>query len=234
MNPTLVNGKIKKNIFWDVVWSAFWILLLVLLGLKFFVFQQVTVVGESMSPNYATGELLLVNKVDRDLKRGQVVAVYEDPKVAKNADYWTPFQNRIYLKRIIGLPGESIEMIGGKVIIYNTSHPTGTMLDEGYVAPTIKEREEASRYHYPKTLVQDKTYFVLGDNRTNSTDSRIKGAFPEYAIFGQESLRFWPAPKVGIFDRPEYKYLDIDETTKTQLSEANANQPTLKYETVVN
>lgn len=208
--------------------------MLIFLGLKIFVFQQVTVVGESMFPNYYTGELLLVNKLDRNIQRGQVVAVYEDPRVAKNADYWTPFQNRIYLKRIIGLPGESIEMMGSKVIIYSDDSPQGKILSEDYIDQTIKDKEDATRYHYKKTRIAANTFFVLGDNRTNSTDSRIKGAFPDYSIFGQESMRFWPSARIGVFDRPKYEYKGIDEITKSQLTEANSLQTVGKYESIIN
>jgi signal peptidase I len=68
--------------------NVFWLALFGLLIIKLLFFQQVTVVGQSMEPNYFDGELLLVNNVNRDFQRGQVVAVYEDREVARDANYF--------------------------------------------------------------------------------------------------------------------------------------------------
>lgn len=206
----------KSNIFW----SIFWLVLIVMLLLKFFVYQQVTVVGASMEPNYFTGELLLVNQIDKNIERGQVVAVYEDKEVAKNADYWTRFQTRFFLKRVIGLPGEEVEMVGDTVIIYNSNFPSGKVLVEDYISQDVKNKEKVSNYYFPRTKITEKNYFVLGDNRINSKDSRMIGTFPDYSIFGQETLRFWPIEKLGIFSLHKYEYLDISSDLQARIADA--------------
>jgi signal peptidase I len=204
-------NKKSRSRTWSIVGAVAWLLLLGLLVLKFFVYQQVTVVGESMQPNYYTGQLLLVDQINKTFNRGQVVAVYEDPSVAKTADYWTRFKTTFYLKRIIGLPGEEVEMVGGKVIIYNNQYPNGVVLSEDYISSDVKDKEEAENYYYPKTKVPDNNYFVMGDNRVNSLDSREKGTFPNYAIFGQETLRFWPFANSGLFSLPNYTYTPLSD-----------------------
>ncbi|MEM1312655.1 MAG: signal peptidase I [Patescibacteria group bacterium] len=209
-------GASGKNI-WSFFVSLSWLVLIGLFLLKLFVYQQVTVIGESMEPSYQTDQLLLVDQVNKNFKRGQVVAVYEDKEVAKTADYWTRFKTRFFLKRVIGLPGEEIQMVGDKVIIYNEEFPEGKVLDEDYVSKEVKSQEEILRYYFPRTKIQDNDYFVMGDNRLNSLDSRERGTFPDYALFGQETLRFWPLRDATLFSLPEYSYSDIDEELKAKI-----------------
>jgi signal peptidase I len=213
------NVKIIK--FSDFFWSIVWILVIILLILRIFVFQQVSVQGASMQPNYYERDMLLINQIDRNFKRGQVVAVYEDSTVAKNANYFTRFNPKtvFFLKRVIGLPGEEVEMVGGKVIIYNQEFPNGVLLNEDYIAPEIKISEELTKYYYKKTKVQPNTYFLLGDNRTNSTDSRKVGAFPDYSIFGQENLRYWPFSSASYFSLPNYNYTALSSAIIDQIKE---------------
>ena len=219
--------KIKsKSRVWSVIGAVGWLVLLTLLVLKFFVFQQVTVVGQSMEPNYYTGQLLLVNQIDKTYNRGQVVAVYEDTAVAKNADYWTRFKTRFFLKRIIALPGESVELVGDKVIIYNSQYPNGTVLNEDYISDSVKNKEENTNYYFPKTKVAEGNYFVMGDNRVNSLDSREKGTFPDYAIFGQETIRFWPFADLAMFNLPKYNYQPIPDDLQTQINNLRELQVT--------
>lgn len=208
------NQNSSSISFWSFLWSLLWILLLVLVIFKFVIFQQVTVVGKSMLPNYEDGQLLLVNQIDKKFNRGQVVAVYEDQEVARDADYFTRFSARFFLKRIVGLPNEEIEIVGGNVIVYNDSFPDGAILEETYIPNTTKNSEEKRNEYFPKTKVMDNHYFVMGDNRSNSTDSRSKllGQVADFAMFGQESIRFWPTNKIELFDLPQYRFLPLNET----------------------
>ena len=171
-----------------------------------------------MEPNYYTGQGLIVNQIDKDFNRGQVVAVFKDREVAKTANFFTKFQATIYLKRIIALPGESIEMINDKVIIYNETYPKGEILSEGYLGANVVAGLKSEKFYFPKTLIAQGTYFLMGDNRINSQDSRNLGAFPKQSLFGQETLRFWPWPSAEIFKRPNYVFNDIDIDTKNALS----------------
>jgi signal peptidase I len=175
-----------------------------------------------MEPNYFTNETLLVNQVDKNFRRGQVVAAYENQDVAKDADYFTRFRATFLLKRVIGLPGEDIELLGSKVIIYNSQYPEGVILSEDYISSDVKFSEDKNNYYYPRTKIPDKKYFLMGDNRTNSSDSRVAkyGPFADYAIFGQESFRFWPLARFDTFDLPKYTYTPLTTEQKAKLAEA--------------
>lgn len=219
LGPT--KPVIKKNRSGSSFYIILTLIAVVLLGLKFFVYQQVTVVGESMLPNYQDGQLLMVNQLDKNHQRGQVVAVYADENVAKNADYFTRFSARFFLKRIIGLPGESVEIIDSSVIIYNKENPNGVVLNEPYITDEIKRTEKLRSYYYPKTEITKDHFFLLGDNRSNSTDSRSKslGSVPEYSLFGIENFRFWPTSELAIFENPKYTFSPFDDSLKARKEE---------------
>ncbi len=218
-NKTSIGTKIIKIS--DGFWSVMWLIVIVLLILRVFVYQQVSVQGASMQPNYYDKDMLLINQIDKNFKRGQVVAVYEDKDIAKTANYFTRFDPKtvFFLKRVIGLPGEEIEMVGSKIIIYNQEFPNGVSISEDYIAPEIKISEDLTKFYYPKTKILPDTYFLLGDNRTNSTDSRKVGAFPVYSIFGQENIKYWPINKINTFELPKYTYSNLNDNLKQQIEE---------------
>jgi signal peptidase I len=194
----------------DAIWTALWLVTLFLLIVKFVAYQQVNVVGESMEPGYKTNEMLLVNTINKSFKRGQVVAVYEDIEAAKDANYFTRFTTKFYLKRIIALPNEEIEIVGAQVILYNSEYPNGWVIEEPYIGEKARSIEAQKSFYFPRTKISEDSYFVMGDNRSNSTDSRIRGEFPSQALFGQETLRYWPFSTSGLFQLPEYTGKSID------------------------
>ncbi len=200
--------------------AVIWLSLLSLLVLRVAVFQQVNVVGVSMQPNYYEDEQLFVNQMDRDIKRGHVVAVYEDINIAKDANYFTRFDGNtiFYLKRVIGLPGEEIEILNGKVIIYNEQNPEGAVLVEEYLPKT------PTQTHLDKIKIPDGYYFLMGDNRDNSYDSREVGPFPEYAILGVEFIRFWPLRKLEMFNLPDYNFRELTAEEQSKLVMYNSTQ----------
>ena len=204
-------GERVVNI-WALLWGAIWALLIVVLIARIFWLQQVSVVGMSMEPNYSTNQLLAVDQLFEDYERGQVVAVYDNIETARGANYFTRFQPdvRFLLKRIIGLPGESIEIRGADVIIYNERYPQGAILEENYLDPQVKSTLALRNRTLERTQIPNGEYFVMGDNRTNSTDSREKGTFPDFAILGFERFRFYPLSTAHWFDLPEYRYAPLD------------------------
>jgi signal peptidase I len=209
------ENKEKSSRFWSTIFSFVLIILSVIVLLKLFVFQQVTVVGASMEPNYHTAEGLLVNQLNKNFQRGQVVAVYKDKEVAETANFFTKFKAVMYLKRIIGLPGEYIEIVQDKVIICKSDGFDCNILKEDYIPQSTKDKMIAADFYRPKIKIADDCYFVMGDNRTNSTDSRDLGCFTSKALFGGEVLKFWPSEKFELFNLPIYQYLPVDSKTQS-------------------
>lgn len=204
-----------------------------LLLLKIFAFQQVNVVGQSMEPNFHQDQKLLINKIEKKLRRGEVVSVYETAEMAKDSNFLTKtfptFAGKpvkFLLKRVIALPGDEVEMIGSKVVIYNSEFPNGKVLEEGYLPQETKDAMERgcpaySRY-YPKTKIESDTYFLMGDNRCNSFDSRDKrlGPFHISMLLGGIFYRYWPVAESGSLPIGSYEWRQVDPLTQSQLEEA--------------
>jgi signal peptidase I len=143
--------------------------------------QAFRVQGMSMSPELIDGERILVNKFlyhFRPIERGDVVVFWypEDPDVS-------------FIKRVVALPRDRIEIIAGRV--YVNDEP----VEELYVASS-----NADDRSYPPRDVRPGHYFVLGDNRHGSNDSRSWGFVPHRYIYGKAFLRIWPLDKLGIID----------------------------------
>jgi signal peptidase I len=158
------------------------ILITVGLAVVVFLLLQVTiqssiVVGSSMEPSLQNGERLIVNKAIyhfEEPQRGDVI-IFHSP-----ADYQTD-----YIKRVIGLPGDTIRITGGVVYV------NGTPLTENYI-------EAPPNYSYGPFVVPPDNYFVLGDNRTNSNDSHTGWTVPAQSIIGKAWLSIWPPGDWGI------------------------------------
>ena len=144
--------------------------------------QSYIVYGPSMQPNFEENQRIIVNKVVYSLhepQRGDVIVFNPPFNETKN-----------YIKRIIGLPGESVEVVNGKTYIYTTDG-TVLILDEPY-------EEEPSTRNYTKHTVPDNQYFVMGDNRNNSNDSRSGWMVPSDNIIGKAWLSIWPPDRWGL------------------------------------
>lgn len=146
-----------------------------------YVVQAFKVQGTSMSPELLDGERILVNKFLyrlADIERGDVVVFWypEDPELS-------------FIKRVVGLPGETVEVRNGNVYV------DGSLLAESYVVP-----ENADRRSFAPQVVRPGHYFVLGDNRRGSNDSRSWGLVPERYIYGKAFVTIWPPNNVGPVD----------------------------------
>ena len=163
--------------------------LLIILPIRYFVAQPFFVRGDSMSPNFQDGEYLIVNEVTyrfNDIQRGDVV-IFRFPN--------DPSQ--FFIKRIIGLPGETVRVEGGEVVIINRTHPGGTVLRESYLSENTPGNVEIR--------LDGHEYFVLGDNRDASSDSRRWGPLPEHLIVGKAWIRAWPIERAQAFtSQPAY------------------------------
>lgn len=213
MNPSSIGSSVpkqhKKNsalMLLSISFNVICIALIAIFVLKLVVYQQVVVDGKSSFPNYDDDQMLLVNQIDKQFDRGQVVAVYADKEVARTANYLTRFNAKFYLKRVIGLPGEEIEIIGGNVIIYNNENPTGAILNESYVLDSAKIQQDYSKEMIPRKKIPYGEFFLMGDNRPCSADSRSFGNFSSFAIFGKENFRLTPISEFHVFSIPEFSF----------------------------
>ena len=167
------------------VWRALWelvhdlsVAVLFCFFLITFVAQAFRVQGTSMLPMLEDGERIIVNKFVyrfHPIDRGDVVVFWypKDPSVS-------------FIKRVIGMPDDTVELRNGVLYV------NGQRLNEGYVLPGFRDDES-----YPPVTVKKGYYYVLGDHRNSSNDSRNWGEVPERYIYGKAFFRFWPLPKVG-------------------------------------
>ena len=146
-----------------------------------FLYQPVKVEGTSMLPELRDQERIFVNKfVYRisEINRKDIVV------------FWYPNDtSKSYIKRIIGMPGDTVEIKDGVVYINNKP------LQESYIDPTYMDRRS-----YPLKTVTAGYYYVLGDHRNQSNDSRMWGLVPEKYIYGKAVFRYWPVTKIGTLD----------------------------------
>ena len=159
--------------------------------------QSFLVDGPSMNPNFHTGQWLLVNKAVykffHEPERGDVV-VFHPPDN----------QQDDYIKRIIGLPGESVEMKEGIVYIHKKDGNVVPLDEKSYII------EPASRSFKGDTIPENQ-YFVLGDNRNNSSDSRSGWLLPRQNIIGKAWLSVWPPDIWGLAVNHSYEREGINE-----------------------
>jgi len=145
-----------------------------------FIIRPFIVSGDSMHPIIKNKEYLLIDEVSfrfRDPARGEVV-VFRSP----------PEPTKYYIKRIIGLPGETVSIKNGVITIINTERPDGFTLNEPYI---VNHLTDTNDYHVPEG-----SYFVMGDNRSASYDSRGWGALPQKAIKGRALVRLLPFSRI--------------------------------------
>lgn len=163
--------------------------LAIIIPVRYFLVQPFIVKGASMEPNFHENEYLIIDELSyrfRDPVRGEVV-VFHPPG---NDEVF-------YIKRVIGLPGETVEIKDGKIIISNAEFPNGIELDEEYI-------EDFTSGLQVVTLGPDE-FYLLGDNRDESLDSRFIGAIPRDHLTGRVWLRGLPLDKIGSFAVPDYQ-----------------------------
>jgi len=159
-----------ERLFWVTGWiydfsKIATVLLIVGLLIHYFFFTILIVHGTSMLPNFTDGEVLVINKITYRYQipeRGDVVAMY-----------WPGETQKRFIKRIVGLPGETVTVDGGRVYI------NSKLLPESYLDRSVTTSNEQVR-----TLQTDE-YFVLGDNRSSSSDSRAWGPVPKSFLIGK-------------------------------------------------
>lgn len=186
--------RVIGGFFLDMI-ETFVIALSIFLIVYLFIMQPHQVNGASMYPNFKDGEYLLTDKISYKTgspHRGDVI-VFRAPAAAQCPEG----TGCDFIKRIIGLPGETIEVKNNK--IYVDGHP----LEEKYLPPEYVTRPGPYSAQGPKTLTQGE-YFVAGDNRNHSSDSRTWGPVDFDRIVGKVFFRYWPPGSMGFIPAVTY------------------------------
>jgi signal peptidase I len=153
------------------------IALIIVVPIRMFVAQPFIVSGASMEQTFHTGEYLIVDQLSyhaRTAKRGEVI-VFRYPKDP----------SKFFIKRVIGVPGDTITIEGNTVRITNAAYPNGFILDEPYIAKMTPGPDVTE-------TLGEREYFVMGDNRDQSSDSRVWGVLQEDRIIGRAFVRLFP------------------------------------------
>ena len=184
-NPLIIPEPEKKST-WKQIIKEIVIFAIIAFGIvlpfRIYIAEPYLVDGRSMDPTFATGDYLIVDKLSYELgtpKRNTVV-VFRYPNDPKKS----------FIKRIIGLPGETVEMKDDVVTILNKENPKGFDVDQSYVV-------HKSPGSFKVTLDLDE-YFVMGDNRLESFDSRSWGPLNKKYILGEPIIRLWPLNHINL------------------------------------
>lgn len=170
----------EKN-FWRIFFDYAKVIILALLisfGIRTFVVTSTIVDGRSMNPTVNHGDRLMVNKIffmKKNITRGDII------------DFYVPDAKKYYLKRVIAVEGDTVEIINDRVYL------NGKMLEENYVSTNVTSpHNDTTKWEVPEGYV-----FVLGDNRSNSRDSRDLGVVPRSDIVGKIVFRYYPFNNFG-------------------------------------
>lgn len=177
---------------WDLV-KILIIAFFIIIPFRMFVAEPFMVSGSSMLPNFRNNDYLIIDRMSYRTgapQRGDVIVLM-----------YPKDNDQFYIKRIIGLPGDTVKFSGGQVMIYNDQNPKGFILEEGSYLPKGLETNSNTPSFGP--LGSDE-YFVLGDNRLASSDSRFWGILPRKDIVGKVWVRVYPFSTFGTIKTPTY------------------------------
>ena len=165
----------------------------IVVPIRYFLIQPFYVKGASMEPNFYDNQYLIIDEISyrfREPARGEII-VFRYPKD----------ESQFFIKRVIGLPGDIVTVTGGKVYIQAKNAAASRVLDESSYLPAglLTTGEET-------VTLNAGEYFVLGDNRSASLDSRFFGIVPQKDIVGRVALRGWPIDQVKTFTPPNYGF----------------------------
>ncbi len=175
MEPIVTNAESRQN-FWKELVKLVVIAVVIVIPFRLFIAQPFIVDGASMDPTFENSQYLIVDELTYHFntpQRGSVL-IFKYPRDPK----------KFFIKRVIGLPNEQVVINNGQVTIINTENPNGLKLNEPYV---VYKKEDS---HSVK--LGENEYFVMGDNRAGSSDSRYWGPVPEKNIVGRPIFRVWP------------------------------------------
>lgn len=180
-NPTEVPAQ--KSAFWSSIWETIRYALIaaaIIIPVRIFIAQPFVVSGNSMFPTFRNGEYLIVDELSKyvgEYRRGDVVIIRypQDP-------------SKYFIKRVIGLPGETVSIRNGTVTISGGTLDAPILLEEPYVKNAKSDAIERE--------LDGSEYFVMGDNRAQSSDSRYWGPVPDRLMDGKALIRLFPFTRI--------------------------------------
>jgi signal peptidase I len=178
VTPALIQFRFFETRYWlrDLILSILLAFIVVV-----FLYQPVQVEGNSMMPRLSNHERIFINKFVyrfEPIRRGDIVV------------FWYPLDpSKSYIKRVVGLPGEWVAIQDGHVLV------NGRVLDEPYIPPEYFDHQS-----YPSVRVEPDHYYVLGDHRESSNDSRVWGTVERKYIYGRAVLVYWPVNQFGLLE----------------------------------
>ena len=193
-----INKKLthnSKSEFWFESFKTIGLGLFLALGIRTFIAEARYIPSGSMLPTLQINDRLIIDKISYDFsnpKRGDIV-VFNPTKTLERENF-----HEAFIKRVIGLPGEKVEVKNSKVYVNNIP------LKENYL-------EAPPNYKWGSIVVPQDSYLVLGDNRNNSYDSHYWGFVPRQNIIGKAMFRFWPFNRLGEIDRPVYVSTQVND-----------------------
>jgi signal peptidase I len=183
------------SFFWELV-KVFLVAVVIIIPIRYFLVQPFFVRGASMEPNFEDGEYLVIDELSyrfRNPRRGEVI-VFRYPE--------NPSQ--FFIKRIIGVPGDTIVIRNGQVIVQNEQFKQEAVLDESTYLPDYVRTGGNDKMQ----LGQDE-YYVLGDNRAASSDSRSWGVLDEKMIVGRAWIRAFPFGRFSVLEAERVGFVNI-------------------------
>jgi signal peptidase I len=173
---------------WETI-KVVLVALLIVIPIRYFLFQPFIVSGQSMEPNYSHGDYLIVDEISyrfREPQRGEVIVFRypEEPSLR-------------HIKRVIGLPQETINIENGVIEIVTISGEKMTLDESGYLT-------NFSTSGNTNISLKEKQYFVMGDNRSASFDSRRWGSLAQEYIIGRVALKVFPFSNLRVSHAPQY------------------------------
>lgn len=177
------NESSLKDFFIELL-QVIIVALAIIIPVRYFFIKPFYVKGASMEPSFYDNEYLVIDEISyrfKDPQRGEIV-VFRYPRDPK----------QFFIKRIIGLPGETIQVTGGSVFV------NGEEITELYLEPGTETKAEIV------VTLQSDEFFVLGDNRSFSLDSRSFGPLRQEYVVGKTWIRGWPFDKITVFEPPQY------------------------------
>ncbi|MEK7157599.1 MAG: signal peptidase I [Patescibacteria group bacterium] len=182
-NPPFLNGGKKENFFKEIFKFAL-LAAIIVLPIRIFIAQPFVVSGASMDPTFESGQYLIVDQISYRFgspKRGDVI-IFRYPLDKK----------KFFIKRIIGLPSETVDLQNGQISITNKDGAKALVTEESYISSRASNDSRSS------VILKNNEYFVLGDNRTESSDSRFWGAVESSLIIGRPFISLFPISKISL------------------------------------